>query len=234
MNKSLFIFLFLFSFLSSFASDENLSTRPNAEGTPTPASVSVYVIDIEYIDNLRQSFTADFMVVTRWKDERLKGENKTVKLDDIWWPNTTVLNGRDLSSLMPKRVQVSEDGSMLYRQRYYGNLSCRLDLKDFPFDKQVLPISIITIGHSPEQIELSFLHDFSGSIEEFSNADWDIGTGVGSVDIFKAYSSSKNHTEFSLPIAHFTFQAKRHVFYYIWKVVIPLLVIVMMSWAVFY
>ncbi len=234
MNKILFLLLFIFSSFSAYSNEVNLSTRPDPEGIATPVSVSIYVIDIEYIDNLRQNFTADFMVVTRWKDERLKGENKTMKLDDLWWPNTAVLNGRDLSSLMPKRAQISEDGSILYRQRYYGKMACRLDLKNFPFDEQVLPFSVITLGNSPEQIELSFLHDFSGSIEKFSNADWDIGTGSGFVDVFKAYSSNKSHKEFSLPITHFSFNAKRHVFYYIWKVIIPLMVIVMMSWAAFY
>lgn len=234
MNKILFLLLFIFSSFSAYSNEVNLSTRPDPEGIATPVSVSIYVIDIEYIDNLRQNFTADFMVVTRWKDERLKGENKTMKLDDLWWPNTAVLNGRDLSSLMPKRAQISEDGSILYRQRYYGKMACRLDLKNFPFDEQILPFSVITLGNSPEQIELSFLHDFSGSIEKFSNADWDIGTGSGFVDVFKAYSSNKSHKEFSLPITHFSFNAKRHVFYYIWKVIIPLMVIVMMSWAAFY
>jgi len=234
MNKLFFLFLFLFSSVTSFSSEVNLSTRPDPEGVPTPVSISIYVIDIEYVDNLRQNFTADFMVVTRWKDERLKGDDRTLDLDEIWWPNATVLNGRDLSSLMPKRAQISEDGSVLYRQRYYGKLACRLNLRDFPFDQQVLPISVITIGHSPEQIDLSFLHDFSGNIDDFSNADWEIGNGVGTVDVFKAYSSSKSHKEFSLPITHFKFNAKRHVFYYIWKVVVPLLVIVMMSWAAFY
>lgn len=233
--KNFFFVIFLLMLSSSlFSQESSLSTRPGPEEVPTPVSIAIYVIDIEYIDNLRQNFTADFLVLVRWKDERLAGRKRTIDLNEIWWPNANVLNGRDLSTLLPKRVEVEEDGSVLYRQRYYGHLAAPLDLRKFPFDEQVLPISIITFGNTPDTIELTFVHDGSGSIDDFSNSDWEISKGVGNVDIFRAFSSGKSKKEFKLPIAHFKFEAKRHVFYYIWKVIVPLLVIVMMSWAVFY
>lgn len=209
-------------------------TRPDAYKGPTPVEISVYVIDIEQIDNLRQNFTADFIVFTRWKDERLKGEVRSIDLEDIWWPNSNILNGRNLTTSFPKRAEVEEDGSILYRQRYYGHVAAPLDLRNFPFDEQMLPISILMMRNTPETIELTFFHDGSGSVENFSNSDWKIGKGKGTVDIFKAYSSGEQSIEYQIPIAHFKFEAKRHVFYYIWKVIVPLLVIVMMSWAVFY
>lgn len=230
----LLVFLFVFFLSFSSIAQTNLSVRPDSIGTPTPVSVTVYVIDIESIDNLKQHFIADFLIIVRWKDARLKGEKRTVKLDDIWWPNANVLNGRDLSTLLPKRAEIDEEGNVLYRQRYYGNLAAPLDLKEFPFDHQILPISIITFGNTPETIDLHFNADGSGSIETFSNADWKISNGEGYTDLFKAYSSNATHHEYVLPIAYFTFKAKRHVFYYIWKVIVPLLVIVMMSWAIFY
>lgn len=220
--------------LSSLSANQNFSTRPNQENGPTKVNIAVYVIDIETIDNLRQHFICDFMVLVRWKDERLKGEKRTVDLEDIWWPNTDILNGRDLSKLLPKRAEIDSEGNVLYRQRYYGNLACPLNLKEFPFDKQELPITIISYGNTPKNIELIFDHNGSGSVEGFSNADWSIEKGFGSVDVFKAYSSGQSRVEYQLPIAIFQFKAKRHVFYYIWKVIIPLLVIVMMSWAIFY
>ena len=234
MKKIFLLFTIFIWALSDVSADVNLSTRPNQENGPTPIYVTVYVIDIENIDNLRQHFVTDFLLIVRWKDERLKGEKRTANLDDIWWPNTNVLNGRDLSVLLPKRVEIHEEGNVLYRQRYYGNMACPLDLRKFPFDEQTLPISIIPFGNTPDTIKLIFEHEGSGSIEKFSNADWKIGKGVGSVDVFKAYSSGKSQKEYRLPIAYFKFDAKRHVFYYIWKVIVPLLVIVMMSWAVFY
>jgi hypothetical protein len=50
--------------------------------------------------------------------------------------------------------------------------------------------------------------------------------------LFKTRSLTKG--QIALPMVTFEFEAKRHVFYYVWKVIIPLMVIVMMSWAIFY
>ena len=97
--------LFLLLLSSTFAVEE-ANVRPHPEGVPTPVEIGIYVIDIETIDNLKQHFVADFMLFVRWKDERLKGEMRTIEINDIWWPNVTILNGRDLSMKFPHRVEV--------------------------------------------------------------------------------------------------------------------------------
>jgi len=218
----------------SYGNNENLFERPDSTGIKTEVTIGIYVVDIEYIDNLKQNFTADFLLTAQWKDKRLSGEKRKINIEKIWSPNINILNGRNLSTMYPENVDVDEDGNVMYRQRYYGNLTCLLDLKNFPFDDQVLPISLVTLGYRPEQIELIFQDDNSGSAPRFSNSDWEIGKGVGSIGEYIASSSGKNSIEYILPAAHFKFEAKRHIFYYIWKVVLPLFIIVLMSWAIFY
>lgn len=214
------------------AVEESFITRPDKAGTPTEVNVGIYVIDIETIDNVHQHFVADFMLLVRWKDERLKGEPKTVSIDEIWWPNIEVLNGRDLSAELPHRAEIDSDGNVLYRQRFYGNMATQLDLKEFPFDTQKLPIKVLTLGHDSTQINIQFDSYASGNIEKFSNSDWEIENGYGMAGLFKTKSLAKG--QISRPMVTFEFKAKRHVFYYVWKVIIPLMVIVMMSWAIFY
>jgi hypothetical protein len=227
------IFLLLF-IISSKLYGSDIQTRPNEQDGPTPITISIYVIDIEAIDNVRQNFTSDFLVIVKWKDERLAGNAQKVDLNDIWWPNTTILNGRNLSLSLPKQAEIDKDGNVMYKQRFYGHLACHFDLRKFPFDKQKLPISIITLGNTPETINITFDYDDSGNVSDFTNSDWEISDGHGSTDIFVTYTSGKSKKAFKLPIANFEFVAKRDVFFYIWKVIVPLLIIVMMSWAVFY
>jgi hypothetical protein len=234
LNQSLILFFFLsFCFsTNAIAIEEAFITRPDKEGTQTEVNVGIYVIDIETIDNVHQHFVADFMLQVRWKDERLKGEPKTVDIDEIWWPNIEVLNGRDLSTDLPHRAEIDSNGNVLYRQRFYGNMATQLDLKQFPFDTQKLPIKVLTLGHDSTQINIKFNANTSGNIDKFSNSDWEIENGYGMVGLFKTRSLSKG--QIALPMVTFEFKAKRHVFYYVWKVIIPLMVIVMMSWAIFY
>jgi hypothetical protein len=234
LNLSFFIFCFLSIPASAevLGMEETLNTRPSENGNPTIVNVGIYVIDIETIDNVHQHFVADFMLLVRWKDERLKGEPRTVDINDIWWPNIEVLNGRDLSMELPHRAEIDEDGNVLYRQRYYGNMATQLDLREFPFDTQKLPIKVLTLGHDSTQISIQFATDVSGNVDNFSNSDWEIENGKGMSGLFKTHSLTKD--KIALPMVTFEFTAKRHVFYYVWKVIIPLMVIVMMSWAIFY
>jgi len=228
----LFCFLSLSSSAEVLGMEETLNTRPNENGAPTIVSIGIYVVDIETIDNVHQHFVADFMLLVRWKDDRLKGESRTVEIDDIWWPNIAVLNGRDLSMELPHRAEIDEEGNVLYRQRYYGNMAALFDLKKFPFDTQTLPFKVLTLGHDSTQIAIQFAANESGSMETFSNSDWHIEKGNGMSGLFKTRSLTKG--EIALPMITLEFKAERHVFYYVWKVIIPLMVIVMMSWAIFY
>jgi hypothetical protein len=216
------------------ANTENANLRPDPVGVATKVNIAIYVLDIEFIDNLKQHFTADFLVLARWHDERLAGDNRKESIEDIWFPNVEVLNGRDLNEIFPKNVDIDSDGNVLYRQRYYGNLACQLDLKKFPFDQQVFPITIVSFGFDPSEVELIFAHDQSGRMENLSCSDWKIGMGTGSTDVFKAYSSDKSRVEYERPVAQYKLKAERHIFFYIWKVIVPLFIIVLMSWAIFF
>ena len=84
MRKCYFLFFIFLSFFHGLSGQEeeiNLSQRPNSNAGPTHVQISVYVIDIENIDNLKQNFTADFMLFVQWKDSRLAGEARTMGSD---------------------------------------------------------------------------------------------------------------------------------------------------------
>ncbi len=233
INMLAFMLLLFFSNFAK-ANIENSNLRPDSNGTATKVEVSIFVLDIEEIDNLKQDFTADFLVLTRWKDARLAGDERKEYIEDIWSPNIEVLNGRNLKELFPQNVEIDKEGNVQYRQRYYGNMSSQLDLKKFPFDTQTLTISLVSVSFEPSELDLSFNADRSGRMEYFSSTDWDIGAGEGSASIFKSTTSSLNQAEFIRPMIKYNFPAKRHIFFYLWKVILPLLIIVFMSWAIFY
>lgn len=56
--------------LTERASLNRPGARPDPEGTPTRVAVTVYLLDISYIDDVRQSFSADFVLQLRWHDRR--------------------------------------------------------------------------------------------------------------------------------------------------------------------
>ena len=114
---------------------ELTARRPDEWRGPTKVHFLVFVLDIDEIDDARQSFAANVYIQLRWKDTRLAnpgGSTRQVRLDDIWNPRVLLANqqGR-VATALPEIAQVNPDGTVIYRQRYTGNLSQPLDLSQF-------------------------------------------------------------------------------------------------------
>jgi hypothetical protein len=98
-------------------------TRPTVDGKVTEILVNTFLIDISKVDGSDQSFTADFFVLLRWHDPRLEGVFKAtdrVPLDEIWNPRLQILNRRDLSTTFEDQPEVTPNGAVIFRQRYFG------------------------------------------------------------------------------------------------------------------
>jgi len=137
-------------------------TRPTAAAGPTEVRVGMYVIDIERIDNARQQYAVDFVVDLLWSDPRLAAAPGRRSINEVWHPQAILFNQRGLQTLLPEMVEVEPDGSVRYLQRYYGSLAAPLDLRDFPFDIQALPITIVSVVYGPDHVRFAFAPELSG------------------------------------------------------------------------
>jgi hypothetical protein len=220
-------------------SDRIANTRPDPKGVPTKVSVDMYVIDIQSVDNVKQQFTADFVLGVAWKDPRLietPGDSALVLcrlgLNQVWHPKIQILNKRNVHKRWPETVEVYADGTVLYDQRFYGTFGAPFDLRSFPFDRQVLPISVVSIR---EVDEVEFAVVEADRAETFSIADWSIGQGKSGVGVLRVRDELlRGGGQVHLPRFHYQFEAQRHTSYYVWKVIGPLTIIIFMSWAVFW
>ena len=220
--------------------------EPAATGTaeqaePTKVYFFIFVLDIDEIDGAAQSFAANFFVRVRWLDERLADPTsvgmRRIPIDEIWSPGIMVANQQGIiRTSLPEVAEVTPDGVVMYRQRYVGTLSQPLSLSDFPLDQHVFIIQMIAIGHEPGALE--FLPDTisrgralihaGGISDELSLPDWRILT-----------SDALSHSYEPIPAIYvdgfaFEFTAKRNFPYYLFQVIVPLAVVVGMSWAAFW
>ena len=208
------------------------SSRPDPAGTPTEVAVGLYVVDINKIDDAAQMFFADFRLELRWRDHRLSKENSAgsragckYKLGEIWNPGVRILNGPNLKKQFEDVVEVTEDGTVKYVQRFIGQFSSHLDLKDFPLDSQTLFFTML----APREVLFIVDPATTGQRDRFTLAEWSIDLGTAIVDSF--YIAAQN---ISLSRVDYRLQVKRHTGYYLWKILVPLCLIVVMSWAVFW
>ena len=200
---------------------------------PIPIYISVLVIDVDGVDSAEQNFTANVFYQFRWHDPRLAHAGKqsiSRSLNEVWNPMPQIVNQQRLWRTFPELVTIEPDGGVTYRQRVWGTFSQPLRLRDFPFDKQAFTIQFATAGYRHGDLVLISTPDFpSGIASELSLADWGVvKTEYGEKD----YQPMKDG--FSIPGFHFTFYAERYTGYYILKIILPLLMIVAMSWIVFW
>lgn len=208
--------------------------RPDPEGTPTTVATTVYLLDISYIDDVRQSFTVDFVLQLGWRDPRLAqkepaAEVRWAALDDVWNPNARVLNPRSLSKQLPDTVDIDPEGLVTYRQRYLGELAVPLDLRAFPFDKELLSVEIVSAIYSTKELAFVAGKIPSGRSEPLSISGWTVGPGVASSGRLRIPI-----LENDLALYRYDLKAWRQLGFYIWKVLAPLTLIVFMSYAVFW
>jgi hypothetical protein len=131
--------------------------RPEEWRGPTKVHFFVLVLDIDNIDGAAQSFAANFYIRLRWKDERLaksRTSMRQIPLEEVWNPRLLLANQQGTVRMsLPEVVEVSPDGTVIYRQRYNGTLSQPLVLSQFPLDQHRFTIQFVAAGYAAHELE---------------------------------------------------------------------------------
>src|SRR4029077_17620460 len=217
-----------------------LIERPGSRNVPTQVSVGIWIVDINNIDSAQQNFTADIAIVLRWKDARLAHTGTGAvhyALDQIWTPRVSIAN--ETSSVvrkLPESAEVEPDGTVLYRQRYVGSFTQPLRLQSFPFDRQAFRVHFVAIRYQPNEVgfcpDENWIHDglqqAAGMSPSLTLPDWTVEKWDTKASAY-ALTPGLQYSGYA-----FEFTASRNVQHYILKVILPLVLIVMMSWCVFW
>jgi gamma-aminobutyric acid receptor subunit beta len=213
-----------------------LGERPNPTGAATLVTLGIYLFDIDEIDDVSQRFGVDMFMAVAWHDPRLAlpederiGQSRVSPLDEIWTPRGIIVNDRGLSPQLPRIADIDDLGNVVYRQRLSGELAVVLELKEFPFDKQLLPIDFISYLYSPDEVRLAVNMDISADAGSFSAAGW------------RLRILEPEYGELSIPAAGvvrsrltYYIEAQRDSQFYLLTMFLPMSLIVFMSWTVFW
>jgi len=246
-NSLMILLISLFACVTGFAEDkeDHATNRPKKNEGPTKVHFIVFVLDIDEINGKEQNFSANVYIHLRWHDPRLSQTgtySRSFPLEAVWNPQVIVANQQGiLRTSLPRDVKVTPEGMVTYQQRYTGWLSQPLKLSKFPIDQHQFTIQFSAVGYSQEEIEFipEEVGDQDGLIkggelvgggiaDVLSLPDWEI---VSYECVAQPYQPIKNISNAGFA---FEFIAKRHFLYYVWQVVVPLFVVVAMSWAAFW
>ena len=99
-----------------------------------------------------------------------------------------------------------------------------------PFDHHDIVITLLGIEYGEKDVRLIIDEDFTGrKSDEFNVPDWKISRVQAKIFSQPIDAFSRNNSGYA-----FSISAKRRPGYYIGKVILPLILIVLMSWTVFW
>jgi hypothetical protein len=143
------------------------------------------------------------------------------------WPQFSIVNQQGNRWVQNRVVVIRPDGETAYLERFSTTLQAPdFDFRDFPFDVQKFFIRVDLLA--PEW--LFVLRD----IEGYSEVGEKLGEEEWVVTEFETSFAQSNILNRPVSRFNFGFSAKRHIAYYIFRILLPLTVIIAVSWILFF
>lgn len=218
-----------------------MATTPNPAG-PTLVDVFLFVLAINEIDTLSNSFRFEGFGGLIWCDPRhafdpeeegterrmIPNAQAVRYLENVWWPGVFLPTHLGRPEISSERLLLYADGTVMWSGKFNLRLAANYDFTDFPLDTQTLRIPIQGFEDDSNAILLQVAEERVGVDRGFDIPEWTVlamRTDVGAV----SGSRGGDYSEFTLEI-----DVRRKSGYYVWKIIVPLLMIFTVAWAGFW
>jgi hypothetical protein len=224
----------------SVAPEQNaILSPPLAEGR-VKVNVALHVLNLSSIDEVTEQFDLTGYLLAQWRDPRLAyrpagadDKYRTVAADAIWHPRLVIINAVKPRQVFEASVRVEPDGAVTYVERFDVLITSTFRLRSFPFDGQKLQILVHPFTDQQQYVELVRSELPVWTAAEFSAysslASWQFDAIT--VEFGRAASQFGKK---AISEAKFEIAVKRRYEFYLWKVFLPLLLMVVVSWSVFW
>lgn len=211
----------------------------NRDGHPLKVGIALVLLNITDIDEVGQRFHVNAYLFMTWQDPRLKNAQVSDRSKannytnaQIWSPTVELVNAVDPRQGIGTKMSADAEGVVNYTERFSATVTSKFALRSFPFDSQIL--NLVFRPYAGERKEFSLITDPRRSriMPEFSLysslASWDVQRLSTQNPIVEASDGGR------VSEARFQVVMRRKSAFYVWKVILPLLLMVILSWAVFW
>jgi hypothetical protein len=225
---------------------------PNPPSSPTVVKVGIFLADIVDLDEVNETFQAEIVVVAQWEDPRLafdpaeqgtdmklfQGQFQFNEVFSGWWPQLLIVNEIGTGDINAITIEVHPDGRVRYMEQRNVTLETPMELRAFPFDTQTLEAKMIAFGNYSGQVLLEVDELALGATEEHVKSNERVNIAqwrlvkldmVAGLEDYRYYGAPKQLSEIRFKIT-----LERQPANIVWKVIVPLIVLVLLMWAVFW
>lgn len=214
---------------------------PNAQG-PVLVDLGLFIIEITEINEVTNTFRVAGYIDLVWCDPRLAfastkendekillEEDAALKLEKIWWPDISFANEESPRKIENQILVIRKDGTIDYQEKFAATLEANYNLLSFPFDKQLLEIEIESFTWTGDFLNFHENEDILGFAENFKIPEWNIANVISLISIKQEIRDRAPFSEFLTYI-----EVERKPGFYVFKILIPLLLIITSSWSIFW
>ena len=208
-----------------------------------PVQVGVQLEQIVDIDQQNEFFTAVASLRMVWQDPglafspdtcdcrtKLFTENTfTQFLTEVGdrWPDFTFVNQQGNRWTQDRQVVLSTNGQVTYYERFTTNFQVDFDFRSYPFDNQTFHITVDGL-YPDEFFTFVELPEFSGIGPEHGEDEFIL------TDDQVTITPVASNLGYEVSRFIFSFDAPRHLNYYILQIFIPIILIMFISWVIFF
>ncbi|NYT15896.1 MAG: hypothetical protein GKC02_08080 [Methanomassiliicoccales archaeon] len=202
-----------------------------------PVKVGIELDQITSVDQTAENYAIVANLWMQWNDPRLafnpdlyQGSNRIFRsVDDFvnaygeLWPEFTIFNQQGNRWTQNLIILVESNGTASYVERFWTTLQAPdFDFRNFPFDTQRFYIRILCL-YSEEVYHYVAWDDKNSVGDQLGEEEWFItshNTEVTTVE-FNKFSS----------MFSFGFVAERHISYYAIRILVPIIIILGLTWV---
>ncbi len=206
---------------------------------PTEVRVGIKLQQITSVDQKAENFGVVADLRLEWTDPKLafspdtcQCESKLFTIDGFFkfaqgqgikWPEFNYFNQQGKSFFQSQFVTVYPDGRTTLDERVSATMQApEFDFRVFPFDTQQFYIHLVC-ALPEESFTYADLEGFSALGRQLGEEEWIVGEFETTID------SLDGRSRFS-----FGFESHRHLTYYVFRIFMPIMIIVLVSWVTFF
>ena len=211
---------------------------------PTQVWIGLKIDQISDINQKQENYTVVGTLRMKWtaaslafepgageSDYRAYNVNKFIAMlsdRNIRWPEISFYNQQARSAIQNQIVRLDKDGTAQYLERFTTTFQAPdFDFTLFPFDTQRFKVIVDSV-FAEDKFVFRELPGISGMGDKLGEEEWVVN------NVNTVISTQRETT--GLPGSRFTleFTAHRHLNYYVLRILVPSLLIVLVSWFSFF
>ena len=206
-------------------------------GEPVVVDLELQLLELPSIDTVTNRFRFRAYALFSWTDPRLAASEERMYIDQavldristMWWPIPEVVNQVGQTQVSRRVMTISPEGRIQFGGIFESEMSMAFDLRRFPFDSQTLEIQIESFAWDDDMLVFRAPAGAAGVAAGLSLTEWDLTEARARVE-----SSVRPRMGRTFSRVVMAFDIDRRSGFYVWKVILPLVLIVALSWVVFW